>query len=119
MSVHEQLAEELVARKYGQEPEFWEPYGVVGRQRSLEDANYHFSYLAEALAAADPLLWADYIQWVKVLFQGLGFPERVLTTTLVCRMEVSREHLAPESFQTVAEYLEAAVGSLPEIPTAA
>jgi methanogenic corrinoid protein MtbC1 len=118
LAAREQLSEAVVERKYAQEPEFWERYGAMGRVRSLEDANYHFAYLAEALSASDPLLLTDYLKWVKVLFQGLGFPDEVLTTTLTCMLEVSREQLPPDLQPLVAEYLEAGIRNLPQLPSA-
>jgi MerR family transcriptional regulator, light-induced transcriptional regulator len=118
LAAREQLSEAVVARKYAQEPEFWERYGAIGRQRSLEDANYHFAYLAEALSASDPLLFMDYLKWVKVLFQGLGFPDDVLTTTLACMLEASREQLPPDLQPPVTEYLEAGLKNLPQLPSA-
>jgi MerR family transcriptional regulator, light-induced transcriptional regulator len=112
------LSDAVVERKYAAEPEFWERYGAVGRQRSLEDANYHFAYLAEALSASDPLLFMDYLKWVKVLFQGLGFPDAVLITTLRCMREVSQEHLPSDLKPVVAEYLEAGIRTVPQLPSA-
>jgi MerR family transcriptional regulator, light-induced transcriptional regulator len=118
LATREQLSEAVVERKYAQEPEFWERYGAIGRQRSLEDADYHFAYLAAALSASDPLLFMDYLKWVKVLFQGLGFSDGVLTTTLACMLEVSREQLPPDRQPPVIEYLEAGLKNLPELPSA-
>jgi methanogenic corrinoid protein MtbC1 len=112
------LSEAVVERKYAQDPEFWGRYGAMGRQRCLEDADYHFAYLAEALSASDPLLLMDYLKWVKVLFQGLGFSDDVLTTTLACMLEVSREQLPLDLHPPVAAYLEAGLNNLPRLPSA-
>jgi MerR family transcriptional regulator, light-induced transcriptional regulator len=118
LAAREVLSAAVVEKKYAQEPEFWGRYGAAGRQRSLEDANYHYAYLAEAISASDPLLFMDYLKWVKVLFQGLGFPDEVLTSTLVCMLEASREQLPPELQPPVVEVLEAGVRSLPQFPSA-
>jgi methanogenic corrinoid protein MtbC1 len=69
--------------------------GSVGREKSIRDAGYHLSYLAESVAAGDPLLFEDYVEWVQVLFDGLGFSEDVLPMTLRCTAEVLREALEP------------------------
>jgi hypothetical protein len=38
----------------------------------LQDNNYHFSHLSEAIAAATPSLFADYVAWAKVMLAGRG-----------------------------------------------
>ncbi len=110
------LSERIVARQYGLQPDRWEPYGDVGRAKSVRDAAYHLAYLSEAIAASDPSLFVDYVAWVKPLFAGLGFQDDVLLTTLECTREVLREALPGEMVAVVHEYIEAALGHLETSP---
>lgn len=87
------LAEKIVETQYQLQPEFWKPYGHPGREKSVRDAGYHLSFLAEAVEAGDPQLFSEYLAWVKVLFAGLNFPDHVLTTTLTCTHQVLSEEL--------------------------
>jgi methanogenic corrinoid protein MtbC1 len=106
------LSERIVARQYSLQPERWEPYGDVGRTKSVRDAAYHLLYLDEAIAASDPSLFVDYVAWVKVLFANLGFQDDVLVTTLECTREVLREALPSEMVAVVHEYIEAGLRHL-------
>lgn len=110
------LAERIVGRQYTRQPEVWAPLGSEHWEKSVRDAGYHLSYLAEALAASDPSLFGDYVAWVKALFAGLGFSEDVLSTTLACTREVLEERLAPSLHQVLDRYLEAGVNALEEAP---
>lgn len=77
-----ELSQTAVDAQYEHQSAFWKPYDPEGYAKSIRDAGYHFSYLAEALTANDPSLFVDYAAWVKVLFAGLNFPEHILPTTL-------------------------------------
>lgn len=111
------LAEAIVARQYALQPEFWKPHGDVGRHKSVRDARYHLSYLAEALDAADPTLFEDYVAWVKVVFASLNFPDEALPTTLQCTCDVLQEKL-PDTFAAPAcEYIRIPLRRLPQLPT--
>lgn len=78
----EALAEAAVAHQYAAYGSRWAAYGQEGRAKSVRDMGYHVDYLAEALAVSDPVLFTEYIAWVKVLFAGLEFSESVITNSL-------------------------------------
>jgi methylmalonyl-CoA mutase cobalamin-binding domain/chain len=111
------LAEMVVSRQYELQPEIWSSYGDVGWDKSLRDAGYHLSYLAESIAGADPMLFVDYVAWVKVLFAGLGFPEQVFAVTLNCTREVVKETLPEPMASLAGEYLEAGLTHLQQAPS--
>jgi methanogenic corrinoid protein MtbC1 len=90
------------------------PSAELDREKSVRDVAYHLSYLAEALAACDPSLFAEYVAWARALFAGLGFPEDVLAITIACTRDVLRDHLAPEHHATVDRYLDAGLSALDE-----
>jgi methanogenic corrinoid protein MtbC1 len=111
------LSERLVARQYELQAEIWKPYGDIGWEKSVRDAGYHLSYLAEAIVVADPALFVDYVGWVKVLFAGLNFPDGVLVTTLECTRDVLQDALSEEMSNVTSEYLEAALIHLARAPS--
>jgi methanogenic corrinoid protein MtbC1 len=111
------LAEAIVAKQYSLQPEIWQAYGYVGREKSVPDAACHLRYLGEAIAASDPSLFCDYIAWAKVLFSNLNLPEDVLPTTLRCTADVLSETLSPQHTPLALDYLSAASQALVEAPS--
>jgi len=111
------LAEAVVARQYEQQPEIWRPFGDPGRAKSVRDAGYHLTYLAEALEAKNPALFLEYLAWVKVLFAGLRFGAEILPVTVQCTADVLTERLPPELGAAAREYLNAGMHRLLEAPS--
>ncbi len=104
----ELLSEAIVTRQYEIQPEIWEPFGDKGREFSLRDSNHHLRYLIEALTESDPTIFANYVAWLKQLFEGLKFPPEALTKMLECTQEVLRERLPEEMSSITQEYIDAA-----------
>jgi len=102
------LAEAVVDRMYTRHPELWQSYGQDGREMSLRDADYHISYLIEALQWNDPLLFAQYFEWLKDLFVNLRFPDSVLPTMLDTYQEVIGKFLPAPIPALVDVYVESA-----------
>ncbi len=110
------LAERIVARIYDRHPGVCKPEGE-GRAKSLQDVGYHLSYLADAVAVADPSLFIDYTVWAKVLFAGLGLPKDALVVTLECTRAVLGETFSGDAASLVDEYLEAGLERVRQAPT--
>jgi methanogenic corrinoid protein MtbC1 len=112
-----ELAGVIVDRQYGAQPETWNKFSnQPGREKSIRDAGYHLSYLAEALQADDPILFTEYLAWVKVLFNGLKFSDQVLPTTLEQIRQALTEKL-PAGLRTLTlSFLETGVHSLEQAP---
>jgi methanogenic corrinoid protein MtbC1 len=66
---------------------------------------YHLAYLSEALAASNPILFANYVAWVKVLFAGLEFPDGALLVTLECIRAALEDQLPQELGAVASEYV--------------
>ncbi|HOT93305.1 MAG TPA: cobalamin-dependent protein [Anaerolineae bacterium] len=111
------LAEAIVARQYEQQPEVWRPFGDPGRAKSVRDAGYHLTYLAEALDAQNPALFVEYLAWCKVLFAGLRFGAGILPTTVECTAAVLSAQLPADLAAVASKYLDAGLRRLPEVPT--
>lgn len=115
---HQQdLAEKIVELQYQHQPQVWKPYGSSGREKSVRDAGYHLTYLAEAVEADTPLLFAEYLAWVKVLFANLNFPVHVLSATLDCTRQVLSDELPAEERAVALSILDASVEELNHAPT--
>lgn len=110
------LSEAIVDLQYARQPGIWKPYGHPGREKSVRDAGYHLSYLAEALDADAPALFCEYLAWVKVLFAGLKFPDHVLPTTLECTRQVLAEKLPGEIRARALGILDLGIRCLDDAP---
>ncbi len=111
------LAERIVELQYARQGQLWDPYGVPGQAKSLRDAGYHLDYLAEALDAHDPVLFDEYLAWVKVLFTGLKFPQVVLPETLECTRQVLVEQLPAGSLHPALELIRQGLDNLALAPS--
>jgi len=74
-TLRDELADAIVRRIYGLEPELLTRFGEPGREKCLQDIKYNLLYLAEAINTATPSLFADYMAWLKTVlmeFEGLA-----------------------------------------------
>ena len=115
-----ELSQIAVSKQYEHQSEFWKHYDPEGYSKSIRDAGYHFSYLAEALAVNDNTLFIDYVAWAKVLFTGLKFPANILPTTLHFMKQAIENTIQPDfaaianSFINIAMDHLASVSEFPE-----
>lgn len=108
------LAEAVVERHYMQSPDLVLRYGPSGREKCLVDAEYHLSYLSEALAAASPSLFADYVAWARTMLASRGVPVEDLRRNLEVMRAVLAEELPEEHAALAAEYVTAGLERFPE-----
>jgi len=111
------LAETITDLQYRAYPELAERYGEAGRQKCLEDAGYHLAYLAEAVAANNPPLFADYVAWAKVMLAGRGIPEKDLAANLGFLRDALREVLPEEMSGIACAIVETGIAQLPALPS--
>jgi methanogenic corrinoid protein MtbC1 len=114
----EALAEAIVARYYDLDPESWRAHGEAGRARCVQDAGYHLMYLGEAIGASSPAIFIDYVDWLRVLFAGLGFPVDSVALTLECMRHVIRRELPQEQSAVAVEFLALAAAHVDQTPVA-
>ncbi|EDN69787.1 cobalamin B12-binding [Beggiatoa sp. PS] len=111
------LAIGIMEKHYALHPEFEERYGKKGRIKCLEDANYHLTYLSEAIAASHPSLFANYVAWAKVLLTGIGISAQDLTANLEIVRDVLTEKLPEEMELLINEYIDEGLTQLPSLPS--
>ncbi|MBD0327892.1 MAG: B12-binding domain-containing protein, partial [Pyrinomonadaceae bacterium] len=109
------LAEAVTARHFELHPELESRYGAVGREKCLQDAHYHLSYLAEAINTSLPSLFADYVAWAKVMLESRGVPASDLARNLEIIRIVVREHLPTEMSDQAGRFISEGVRRLPQI----
>ena len=110
------LAEAVTARHYELNPALERRYGPAGREKCLQDAHYHLSYLAESVAAALPSLFADYVAWAKVMLEARGVPASDLARNLGVIRDVLGERLPGGAGEVASRYVAEALGRLAASP---
>ncbi|HEV2705814.1 MAG TPA: cobalamin-dependent protein [Pyrinomonadaceae bacterium] len=110
------LAEAITARQYEAQPELATKYGEAGRAKCLQDAVYHLSYLADAVAASSLSLFSDYVGWAKVMLSARGIPMADFSRNLVVMQEVIRQRLPPDVSSVIDEFFEEGLKRLPSLP---
>lgn len=112
----DELATAIVDKQWALYPDLNARYGAAGHAKCVQDVKYNLTYLAEAIAAASPELFANYIGWVKVLFAGLRIPAEDLARNLELMGEILAQRL-PADMNTVAqEYVKVGLEQLPHLP---
>jgi hypothetical protein len=70
----ESLAQTIIERQWAENSALAQRYDAAAQAKCRQDVKYHLTYLAEAIAADSPILFAEYLAWAKVLFKSLGLP---------------------------------------------
>ncbi len=110
------IAALLVEREFARHPELAIKYGDVAREKSLQDAGYHLSHLAQALALNNQALFVDYVAWVKVMLSRRKVLPSDLVFHLECLAEVLRERLPADQGTLAGEFVTTAVHAMPAMP---
>ena len=110
------LASTLVQRQFDLHPEFAVRYGASGRVKALEDANYHLSFLVQALQAGRPEMFGDYIAWAKVMLARRGVQAEDLAEHLRLMRELLLELLPPDAGAAAAAVVDHGLASFPQMP---
>ena len=76
------LACRIVDQHWTRNPQFQTLYGDSGYAKCVQDVKNNLAYLSQAIASDSPSLFATYIDWVKVLFEGQNIPIGELAESL-------------------------------------
>ncbi len=109
---HATLTDRIYARQRQRQPELETLYDAEAHEKSRRDTGYHLSYLAEALLAARPALFLDYIIWARSMLQEYHVPIAYFRANLECMQQILHERLPAEHHPAVDEVLTAAIARL-------
>lgn len=116
LSRRSEIGRQIVDREFIRHPELEQRYGKTVRARMLEDTGFHLDYLAQAIAADSPPLFADYIGWAKVMLAKHGVPANYLATLLESMKEALRADLAEELSGQAGQIIDLTLQRLPQMP---
>jgi len=118
LAMRDELARAAVEAQFARWPDLYARYGAIGRDKCVDDVRYHLLYLAEAVGADAPGLFAAYASWAKVLFAGLGIPAGELGDSLILLRDLIAERVGGEAARRAAACVDSAVAALPFVGTA-
>jgi methanogenic corrinoid protein MtbC1 len=116
LSQQTELTVALVEREFARHPELEQRYGRIGREKSLQDAGYHLSFLAQAVTSNDKAVFVDYVAWAKVMLSQRNVLTSDLAFHLECLCEVVQERLPAEAGTLAAGFVKAAIHAMAEMP---
>lgn len=102
----EQLAEEVTLRQYKRQPELLERFGPSGKERTRQDSLYHLRYLAESVSLASPLLFINYMIWLKILLAQYKITGEDLRINLDLMKEAITAQVDSPDREMILSYLE-------------
>jgi methanogenic corrinoid protein MtbC1 len=109
------LAEKILRMQVERQPDLEKRYGQAGLEICRQDIQYHLFYLAEALSLDSPLLFEEYMSWVKSLLQSLGIPADDMMVNLQCMRDVLRRELPREYAERADDLLDEMYAKYPSL----
>ena len=110
------ISKETAALEFAGQPDLAARFGVIGREKALQDAAWNLSHLVAAIEADNVELFVDYVAWAKVVLIKRGINSEDLGRHLGFMKEAFLKY-QPESFITLAVgFLDEALRRLPELP---
>lgn len=78
-------------------------------EHMLADTRFHLDFLASSLWAGEPVLFADYVSWTRVLFENLGLPAEWISGSIECIAMALEELLSADDAALARSYIAAAL----------
>lgn len=76
------LATRITELHFREHPKQMERYGPAGREHCYKDAEYHLSFLTEALKLDHPEMYGNYIVWASAMLEHRNIPKSDLENNI-------------------------------------
>lgn len=111
------LAKWVTDRYFQAHPELAAQWGNAGKQRCMEDAAYHFAYLAEAIRFNFPVLFTDYVGWSKILLYSLNIRGEHLEDHLSLLVPAIENIFSSQTAEVARPFVDRALAEFPHMPS--
>jgi methanogenic corrinoid protein MtbC1 len=105
------VSEEVTEQFLQRHPEWVIRYAGRARERGLEDAKYHITFLAAAIESDSPRAFLDYARWAGRVLSSRGIGHAFLAENLLQVRDALAAHLTNGS-NIIKEYVDGAVAVL-------
>ena len=105
------LAEKIVEQQFQRHLQL----PVTAREEIIREICEHLDYLAEAVDVGDPLLYSEYLAWIKATYAGRNFSDRLLPSLLASIREVLVADLAAEELAPALSILDGGIEKLASV----
>jgi methanogenic corrinoid protein MtbC1 len=109
VSTKQQVAESVTAEFFVRHPDWLTRYGERGRKLGIEDAAYHQSYLACAIAVGSSVPFADYARWTVSMLGARKIPAHFVIENLEQIGLALQGLLSSSENNLVSDYIRAAL----------
>ncbi|CAN5766995.1 MAG: hypothetical protein H0U67_15870 [Gemmatimonadetes bacterium] len=106
------LARAITDTMYAESPDLMTKYGVVGRERCLEDMHFNLQHLAPAVELGKPSMFAAYVIWLAEMLasRNVGTDDVVRSLELT-QKEIEARFPADEA-GTISEYFRVGLNAI-------
>ncbi|MBN2259209.1 MAG: hypothetical protein JW702_01540 [Clostridiales bacterium] len=108
----EMISKEVLDEIYLTIPDLKTRYTLIQHNKSIEDIKYHLNYLIEAIDVDSKKIFIDYINWVKVLFEGIGISQNSLVITFEKIKIVLERYFQKDEIEQINLFINEALTSL-------
>ena len=103
-SLKSSLPNRVLQKHFEIDPQLKQSYNQQQIDHYLQDTSYHLSYIAEAVSANEPVLFCEYMKWLKTFFTGLGIADKGIIANLLLIKDAINENLTPEEKELLELY---------------
>ncbi len=104
---HLELARRVVELEFAANPALLDRFGAVGKAKSVQDACYHFSFLAQAVELDRPEIFEDYSRWARVVLEHRKMFLDDLLWHLKCMAAAVNDRLPQQQADIARTFIEA------------
>jgi len=106
------IADAALLLQLSKMPEMGNRYSHYQMGKTIEDMKYHLQFLESALFGSSPVLFVNYLQWLKELLENLNVPLRDLRMSVVYLGETLKSRFPNEYNEEMGKIIAEGIAKL-------
>jgi methanogenic corrinoid protein MtbC1 len=111
------IARMTADQQFAHNPELEKKYGKSGKERCLQDNQFHLQYLIESVRFNNPDLFNKYLQWASGMLESRKIPISDLKRNLFFISSACRTLLNDNAYNITGRFLESGLAALENVPS--